>query len=185
MLGHAVSQIWRQFVEQNQGRLLADQFLPVLLVRRLRAALVEFGEFVGLAELLGDVAPQMPVARDRPTGDRDDPSLRGLESFDDFLRNQMREAWIRAQIADREHGMGLAATHRLLEFEHGLTRLAGEPLEALTQQRAHAAGDVGFPEERLRCPRLMVDEIVQAFDLVTERVVDRLGVEFAGVPNRL
>jgi hypothetical protein len=75
---------------------------------------------------------------------------------------------------------------KLLEL--GNLRVPPKPDEAAAKafaQRAHAASNIGFPEERLRRPQLMVDEILQAFDLVTERVVDRLGVEFAGVPNRL
>ena len=66
-LGHAVPEIGRQFVEQDQGRLVADQVCPILLVRRLRAALVEFDEFCGLAELWA-MSPQRCLSReiDRP-----------------------------------------------------------------------------------------------------------------------
>ena len=90
-LGHAVAEIGRQLVEQDQGRLVADQRDPVLLVRRLRRALVEFDEFVGLPELLRDVAPKVLVARDGAPGDRDDARLRRRESLDDFLRDEVRE----------------------------------------------------------------------------------------------
>ena len=184
-LRDAVTEIGRQLVEQDQGRLVADEVDPVLLVRRLRAALVEFDEIVGLAQLLGDVAPQVLVAGDRAARDRDDARRGRREALRDFLGNEMREAGIGGEVAEGEHGVRLAATHGLLEFEDGLSRDAGETLESLPQQGVHAAGDVGLPEERLRGAGVVADEILEALDLVAERVVDRLGVELAGVLDRL
>ena len=81
--------------------------------------------------------------------------------------------------------MRLAAAHRLLQFEDRLPRGAGEALKPLPQQGPHAAGDIGLAEERLGGAGVVADEIVEALDLVAERVVDRLGVELAGVRDRL
>ena len=53
------------------------------------------------------------------------------------LRHDFRpQAWIARQEAEGDHGVGLAAAHRLLEFEDGLVGFAGQPLQALVQEGA-------------------------------------------------
>jgi hypothetical protein len=49
------------------------------------------------------------------------------------------------------------------------TRLSGsaaEPLQSLPKQGLHAAGDIRFVEERLGRFRIMLNEVVEIFDLV-------------------
>ena len=57
--------------------------------------------------------------------------------------------------------MRLTAAHRLLEFEHGLPRGAGETLKSLPQQGVHAAGDIGLAEKRLGGAGVVADKIVR------------------------
>src|SRR5208283_571193 len=124
-------------------------------------------------------------AGDRTTVDRDDARLGGRETLNDVPGHQVREVWICGEVAEGEHGVRLAAAHGLLEFEDRLSGGAGKTLESLSQQGPHAARDVGLSEESLGGAGLMTDEVLEALDLVAERVVYRLGVEPAGVLNRL
>ena len=62
-------------------------------------------------------------------------ALAGVNPCVISLGIEMREAGICREIAEGQHGVGLAAAHRLLEFEDRLSRVAGEPLKPLPQQR--------------------------------------------------
>jgi hypothetical protein len=79
-----------ELVEQDQGRLIADQVDPILLVRGDRGTLVEVDKRGRLAKLACNVTPQMVVPADRPSGDGGHLGNRRLESFRDFLGNERR-----------------------------------------------------------------------------------------------
>lgn len=100
-----------------------------------RCSLVELDERGRLAELVSDIAPQVFVAGDRAARDRHDLGRDRLEPRGDFFRNEYGEIGIGRQIAKSEHRMGFAATHGLLQFEHGLSRDTGQKLHSPTQQR--------------------------------------------------
>jgi hypothetical protein len=55
--------------------------------------------------------------------------------------------------------MGLAAAHRLFEFEDSLIGFAAQPLKALAQKGFHAFGDVVLVEELMRRQRRRAHDI--------------------------
>src|SRR5216684_5504595 len=78
--------------------------------------------------------------------------------------------------------VGFAATHGLLEVEHGLRRSAGETRDALADQVLHALGDVSFLEESGSIA-LGCDQLIELLDLVAELDGQRIGLKLTRVAD--
>ena len=64
------------------------------------------------------------------------------------------------------------------EFEDGLPGNAGETLHPLPKQCPHPGSHIGLVEESFCFGQVMPDQIVQIFNLIAQRIVNRLLVEF-------
>ena len=80
--------------------------------------------------------------------------------------------------------MSLAASHGLLEMEHGLGRSTSKTRDPFAHQILHPLGDVSAFEERSTIA-LAFDQFVKPLDLVAECDRERIGLKFADVSNGL
>ncbi len=70
--GNCIVEIRGQFVQQDQGRLVADKFDPIFVGRSLCPVLPEGSKFLFLADLVGNIPPQKYVRGDTSAIDRRD-----------------------------------------------------------------------------------------------------------------
>ena len=86
--------------------------------------------------------------------------------------------------AQRDHHVGLAATHRLGQFEDGLIGLAGQTQQAFTEKLIHAVGNEVTREELPAVARV-IDEVREVLDPLAHPIVADDGIEPTGLLDRL
>jgi hypothetical protein len=131
--GVGVEQVGRQLVQQDQGRLVADDLHPLLLVDSAGAVDPVRAYQVGLAQLLGDLAPDVMFRVVSPVegGDARVAEVEPLREVDrQHARAQLR---VFREQTEGHHQVRLTAAHGLGQLERGLVGLPGKPQQGLPE----------------------------------------------------
>ena len=161
-----------------------QQIHPGREARRRQGRVVVL-ELIALAQLLGDGAPDAErrialAPGERHHAHRPQLRLRRVEAAH-HLGAELR---MLGQKAEGKQIVGLAAAHRLREFEDALRRLAFDAPEALRQERAHPLGDVVLGEELGRVDAAG-HQVAEVEDGIAKAGVEGAGARDAGLSDGL
>ena len=145
-LGLGVLEVRRQFVQQDEQRLAAEQVFPCLLARRLKRRVVVL-ELLLLAQLVCDRAPDAErrvALAARKADDADFPKPRVLVVL---AHDPAAHVRVLREQTERDHVVRLAAAHRLREQERALLGPALEAPEGLAEEDPHVSRAVVLLKE--------------------------------------